>query len=95
MANLFLYFVCVFAFLSLGGASDDLSSDSQDSTVAYLDISSTDSSGGDHDDLDTALFSLSVFSFISQETKLNPLYYFLPDPFTIQSFNIRAPPYSS
>jgi hypothetical protein len=95
MANLFIYFVCAFAVLAIGGTGVDLSKYTNDSTVAYLDISSKDSAASEPDDLDTDLILSSVLGFIPQEITLNPLYYFSPDSFAVHSFHIRAPPYFS
>tara|TARA_R110002072_G_scaffold105615_5_gene230942 strand:+ start:752 stop:1039 length:288 start_codon:yes stop_codon:yes gene_type:complete len=95
MANLFIYFTCIFAFLALGGASVDLSKDTNDSIVAYLDMSSMDSFDSDPDELDAAPLSSSFIDFIFQQANLNCLYHFSFNFFTVQAFHIRAPPYSS
>jgi hypothetical protein len=95
MANLYIYFVCAFAVLALGGTGVDLSKYTNDSTDTYLDISSKDSAASEPDNLDTDLLLSSVLEFIPQEITLNPLYYFSFDSFAVYSFNIRAPPYSS
>ena len=94
MANLSIYFIFLFAFLSIGGASDNLYADEQDSKIIYLDINSIDSDN-DSNDLDAISFSFTGLALLSQETKLNHFYDFSVNTFSIRAFCIRAPPYFS
>jgi hypothetical protein len=94
MANLFLYVVCLSAFLALGGVSHEFVADTQDAKIAYVDINSLDSDDGSSD-LDSTVFSSPVLIHPLKKIQLNHLYGLTANTFSIQPFHIRAPPYSS